>query len=111
MQSKSKEEFKEKVSEIFDVTAKINNAKRSIIKKRISLDACPLYSLGYMNINKQYSTMGITGLNEAVQILGMDILQPEGQDFVIEVLKLINQKIDEANKKYKSPHNVEQVKK
>ena len=53
----------------------------------------------------------MTGLNEAVQILGMDILEEEGQDFVIEVLKLINEKINEANKKYKSPHNVEQVKK
>ena len=51
----------------------------------------------------------MTGLNEAVQILGMDILEEEGQDFVTEVLKLINKKIDEANKKYKSAHNVEQV--
>ena len=56
MQSKSKEEFLEKVSEIFDVTAKINNAKRSIIKKRIALNACPLYSLGHMSLSKQYST-------------------------------------------------------
>ena len=94
---------------MYEVTAKINNAKRSIIKKRINLDACPLYSLGYMSLNKQYSTMGVTGLNEAVQLLGMDILEDEGQDFVIEVLKLINEKINEANKKYKSPHNVEQV--
>ena len=53
----------------------------------------------------------MTGLNEAVQLLGMDILEEEGQEFVIEVLKLINEKINEANKKYKAPHNVEQVKK
>jgi len=45
MDSKSKEEFLEKVSEIFDVTAKINNAKRNLIKKRIASDAAPLYSL------------------------------------------------------------------
>ena len=109
MQSKSKEEFLKKVSEMYETTAKINNAKRSIIKKRISLGAAPLYSLGYMSLSKQYSTFGVTGLNEAVQLLGMDILEEEGQDFVIEVLKLINEKINEANKKYKSPHNVEQV--
>lgn len=53
MQSKSKEEFKERLSEIFDVTAKINNAKRSIIRKRINLGAAPLFSLGYMNLTKQ----------------------------------------------------------
>lgn len=111
MQSETKEEFLEKVSEMYEVTAKINNAKRSIIKKRISLGAAPLYSLGYMSLTKQYSTFGVTGLNEAVELLGMDILEEEGQDFVTEVLKLINEKINEANKKYKSPHNVEQVKK
>ena len=48
MQSKSKEEFLKKVSEMYETTAKINNAKRSIIKKRISLGAAPLYELGYM---------------------------------------------------------------
>ena len=53
MQSETKEEFLEKVSEMYEVTAKINNAKRSIIKKRISLDACPLYTLGYMSLGKQ----------------------------------------------------------
>jgi len=53
MQSETKEEFLEKVSEMYEVTAKINNAKRNIIKKRISLDACPLYTLGYMSLNKQ----------------------------------------------------------
>ena len=53
----------------------------------------------------------MTGLNEAVQLLGMDILEEEGQEFVIEVLKLINEKINQANKKYKAPHNVEQVNK
>lgn len=58
MQSETKEEFLEKVSEMYEVTAKINNAKRSIIKKRCSLGAAPLYELGYMALNKQYSTMG-----------------------------------------------------
>ena len=46
--SKTKEEFLEKVSELFDVTARINNAKRSLIKKRIELGAAPLYTLGFI---------------------------------------------------------------
>jgi ribonucleoside-triphosphate reductase len=48
MQSETKEEFLEKVSEMYEVTAKINNAKRKIISKRIQLGAAPLYELGYM---------------------------------------------------------------
>ena len=57
--SKTKEEFLEKLSDMFDVCARINNAKRALIKKRVELGAAPLYSLGFMNINKQYSTFGM----------------------------------------------------
>ena len=59
MQSKSKEEFLKKVSEMYETTAKINNAKRKIISKRIQLGAAPLFTLGYMDLGKQYSTMGV----------------------------------------------------
>ena len=45
MMSKSKEEFFDKISDTFDTVAKINAAKRSIIKKRIELGAAPLYTL------------------------------------------------------------------
>lgn len=62
-----------------------------------------------MDIARQYSTFGILGLNESLQLLNYDILTEEGQNFVIEVLQLINKKIDSANKRFKSPHNVEQV--
>lgn len=59
MQSKSKEEFFDNVSKMFDVCARINNAKRALIKKRIALNASPLYTLGFMDINRQYSTCGM----------------------------------------------------
>lgn len=57
MRSNSKEEFLDLISDMFEVTARINNAKRSIIKKRIENNAAPLYHLGFMDINKQYSTL------------------------------------------------------
>lgn len=109
MLSKSKEVFLEKLEEMYDMTAKINNAKRNIIKKRIQRGAAPLYDLGIMDLSKQYSTFGVNGLTEALNILGYDILNEEGQNFVFEILKLINRKIDEANHTFKAPHNVEQV--
>lgn len=105
----SKEVFLEKLSNLFDMSARINSAKRNLIKKRIANDAAPLYTLGYMDINKQYSTFGVTGLNEAVSILGEDILKEPGQQFVLEILELLNKKINAANGRFKSPHNVEQV--
>ena len=111
LDSKSKEEFLEKVSSIFDITAKINNAKRNLIKKRIESGAAPLYSHGFMDLSKQYSTMGITGMYEALDILGFNILTEEGQNFAVEMLNMLNEKINLANKKFKSPHNLEKISK
>jgi ribonucleoside-triphosphate reductase len=107
--SENKETFFELIRESVAVVAKINHAKRNIIKKRIELDSMPLYSLGHMDLSKQYSTYGVTGLNEALDILGYDILSEEGETFVMDLLDLINDENDKMSKRFKSPHNCEQV--
>ena len=94
---------------LFDSARRINACKRKIITKRIACGAAPLYTHGYMSLNKQYSTFGVVGINEAVQLLGKDILTKEGQDMVLDILNNINMWIDSAEKKEKAPHNVEQV--
>ena len=101
--------FIDKLKDAFFTAAKINNAKRKIVQRRIDLGAAPLYTHGYMDITKQYSTFGVTGLYEAVSILGKDILNEDGQDLVMRTLEQINLWIDEAQKLYQSPHNCEQV--
>ena len=104
-----KEEFLRLLSNAVRTVAKINNCKRSIIKKRIELNAMPLYSLGIMDLSKQYSTFGVNGLNEALEILGYDITSQDGEDFVIELLDLINLENDKMAKRFKSPHSCEQT--
>ena len=101
--------FLEDLEEVYSKTAKINACKRRLVRKRIELGAAPLYTQGYMDLSKQYSTFGVVGINEAVQLLGKDILSKEGQDMVIRILEFINQWIDRAEAQYKAPHNVEQV--
>lgn len=101
--------FIDKLKDAFFIAAKINNAKRKIVQRRIDLGAAPLYTHGYMDITKQYSTFGVTGLYEAVSILGKDILNEDGQDLVMRTLEQINLWIDEAQELYQSPHNCEQV--
>lgn len=101
--------FIDKLRDAFFTAAKINNAKRKIVQRRIDLGAAPLYTHGYMDITKQYSTFGVTGLYEAVSILGKDILNEDGQDLVMRTLEQINLWIDEAQELYQSPHNCEQV--
>lgn len=57
MKSMNKEEFFKGLNEIFNMAAEINNAKRNLIKQRISDNAAPLYTLGFMDIKRQYSTL------------------------------------------------------
>ena len=101
--------FMENLRDLFDMECMINSAKRKLISKRIELGAAPLYTHGYMALSKQYSTFGIVGLNEAVEIMGYDILTKEGQAFVSRVLDTINEWVLSAENQYKAPHNVEQV--
>lgn len=48
----------EELAKMVEVCAKVNNAKRHIVQKRIKNGNEPLYTLGYMDISKQYSTVG-----------------------------------------------------
>jgi ribonucleoside-triphosphate reductase len=107
--SKTKEEFLEKLKEDVILICKINQIRRYIIKKRIDNKHAPLYNLGFKTLTRQYSTCGLTGINEALEILGMDILKEDGQNFVLEMMKTINDTNSLLSKRYKVPVNCEQV--
>ena len=69
----AREVFLDKLKELVIDCAEVNNAKRNLIRKAIKAGAQPLYSLGYMDLKRQYSTFGVVGLYEALEILGMNI--------------------------------------
>jgi anaerobic ribonucleoside-triphosphate reductase len=107
--TKTKDKFLNELKTLVEVCARLNNAKRHIIKDRILKGFLPLYSLDFMDINTQYSTTGLNGIYEAVSILGEDILQPNGQQIVVDMLDVINKENDKYQTKFDAPHNVEQV--
>ena len=102
-------EFLNELRECVEDVGRINNAKRHIITKRIGNGNLPLYELGFMNLSKQYSTAGVTGLNEICELFDVDILESEGQEFILNCLEVINTTNDKLQKQYKAPHNCEQV--
>lgn len=104
-----KTQFLTKLEELVYNAQAVNNAKRKIIQKRIDNNHAPLYKYGFMDINKQYSTVGVIGLNEALEILGYNILSQDGQDFAIEIMELISSINKKLDKKYDGTHNVEQI--
>jgi len=88
---------------------KINNVKRTLIKHRIDEQRYPLYNHGFMDLNTQYSTTGVNGINEACELLDKNVLHNDGQAFIMKMLDLINNLNDKATIKYGVPHNCEQV--
>lgn len=107
--SKDKELFKQELSRLVELCAKINNAKRKIVQKRIDNGNHPLYDLGFIDINTQYSTCGINGFNEAISYLGQDITTNEGTALGLEIINTINGVNDKMQKRFKVPHNCEQI--
>ena len=101
--------FMSELKSLVDVCGKINNSKRKLVQKRIDNGNHPLYSLGFINIDTQYSTVGINGFNECIEIFGKDILTEEGQQFGLNIIKCINDENDKCSKKYKTAHNCEQI--
>ncbi len=106
---KNTEKFYEQLHEILSTVFKINHARRHVIKKRIENGNLPLYSMGFMSIDRQYSTIGVTGIYEMCLYMGYDILTPEGTNFVVDVLNYINEFNDQISAKYKYPTNMEQI--
>lgn len=105
----SEELFFCRLSYYVDMAARVNDAKRKIVARRVENGNLPLYTHGFMELGKQYSTTGVNGLNEAVEIMGYDILAPGGQNFVIRMLEQINLINDMMAEKFNAPHNCEQV--
>lgn len=105
----ARELFLEQLRELVIDCGEVNNAKRNLIRKAIKAGAQPLYSLGYMDLKRQYSTFGVVGLYEALEILGMNIKTEEGKNFVLRMLDIINTTNKELQIKFKAPHNCEQI--
>lgn len=89
--------------------SRINHAKRTFIKDRIERGSLPLYTLGFMDLSRQYSTCGFTGLHEALSILGFDMLTEEGLQAAEDTLTVINETNAKLSKTLGTPHNMEQV--
>ncbi|MDD4615412.1 MAG: anaerobic ribonucleoside-triphosphate reductase [Caldisericia bacterium] len=106
---KNKEKFFEILQDTLQIVFKINHARRHVIKKRIENGNLPLYSMGFMSINRQYSTIGVTGIYEMCLFMGYDILTDSGTNFVIEVLNYINNYNEQITSKHKYPTNMEQI--
>jgi ribonucleoside-triphosphate reductase len=85
-------------------------ASRAVYEDYITAGLLPAYTAGYMNIDKQFLTIGLNGVIEAAEHLGYNISNNEAyKTFLAELLAIFKQKNKEALKKYGYRFNTEFV--
>lgn len=87
------------LAEVVDMTHKVQLAYNENLKMFQEKGMLPLFDAGYINMGRQYLTIGVNGLVEAAESCGIEINDnPEYVTFVQEILGLI----ESYNKKYRS---------
>ena len=79
------------IADITERVHKYQTAFNSIIKDFYQKKMLPVYSAGFIHMNKQYLTVGVNGLTDAAEFLGLDVdNNDEYSEFVNVVLETIN---------------------
>ena len=83
-------DYKEYLTHIIELCHKVQLAYNENLKELLRNHMLPLFDAGYINIDRQYLTIGINGLVEAAEFMGLDITpNEEYKKFVQTVLGLI----------------------
>jgi ribonucleoside-triphosphate reductase len=91
------------LEEIVDLAHKVQLAYNENLKYMQQKGMLPLFDAGYIHLNRQYLTIGVNGLVEAAEFLGIAINDNAAyRQFVQEVLGLI----ERYNKKYRSAEHM-----
>ncbi len=94
-----KMDYREYLSDIIDLCHKVQLAYNENLKKFQKCGMLPLFDAGYINMNRQYLTIGVNGLVEAAEFMGLTINDnPDYKHFVQEVLGLV----EKYNKQYRT---------
>ena len=92
-------DYKEFLTDIIDLCHKVQLAYNENLKDLQAHGMLPLFDAGYINIARQYLTIGVNGLVEATEFMGIPINDnPQYREFVQTVLGLVEKK----NKEYRT---------
>ena len=87
------------LEEVIDLVHNVQLAYNENLKDFQKRGLLPLFDAGYINMSRQYLTIGVNGLVEAAEFLGIEIKDnPDYVKFVQNVLGLVEQ----YNKKYRT---------
>ena len=92
-------DYKEFLTDIIDLCHNVQLAYNENLKDLQAHGMLPLFDAGYINLERQYLTIGVNGLVEAAEFMGIAINDnPQYREFVQTVLGLVEKK----NKEYRT---------
>ena len=92
-------DYLEYLGEIIDLCHKVQTAYNENLKELQAHGMLPLFDAGYINISRQYLTIGINGLVEAAEFMGLKITPNDDyKHFVQGILGLV----EKYNKQYRT---------
>lgn len=92
-------DYADYLSEVIDLCHKVQLAYNENLKELQKQGMLPLFDAGYINMSRQYLTIGVNGLVEAAEFMGLKISDnPDYLHFVQNVLGLV----EKFNKQYRT---------
>ena len=92
-------DYRDFLTDIIDLCHKVQLAYNENLKDLQNHGMLPLFDAGYINMSRQYLTIGVNGLVEAAEFMGIPINDnPQYREFVQTVLGLVEKK----NKEYRT---------
>jgi len=109
-QAKDKEDFFRRLDKMMDISARSLKVKRTVITKLLDNGLYP-YTKRYLGtFNNHFSTIGLVGMNEAglnASWIKKDMTHKETQDFTIEVLNHMRERLSDYQEEYGDLYNLE----
>lgn len=100
----------EKLASVVEDIQKFQVAHRKIVRDYVEAKLLSAYTAGFISLDKQFVTIGINGLNEAAEFLGMTCSNNEEYlTWVANFLACIRDKNKEAKEKYGIKFNTELI--
>ena len=91
--------YQKYIEDVVDLMHKVQLAYNENLKELQEKGMLPLFDSGYINIGRQYLTIGVNGLVESAEFLGIEINDnPRYTEYVQTVLGII----EKLNRKYRS---------
>jgi len=108
--------YKKILKDRIDISHKYLYVQREVLKKNIIKGLLPLYTFELLNLNRQFSTIGITGVFETIELLGGIsenangvYYNEKGLQIAKEILNIVNEANKTTKKIYGYNANMEQI--